>query len=119
MPIDEQSAKRLSVQRSESFRGRAPGSIASLSRWKIVAVSCRCSELLKLRFDGVVIRRSGARCSERFDRGSFISMDFRPSNFIHAEGFRREASSQHDCASHCLDVDSCDRFDSVPSFFRS
>ncbi|QNI36590.1 TIGR03013 family XrtA/PEP-CTERM system glycosyltransferase [Edaphobacter albus] len=92
--VPEEKEERKEAFRSalQSFRGRAQG----LDR-VIVALEDRrgevpLRELLKLRFDGVVIEEAGALL-ERLT-GKLYLDGLRPSNFIYSEGFRVKPSQQ-------------------------
>lgn len=91
-PADKQERRDTFGQALESFRGRTP----RVNR-VIVAMEDRrgelpLRELLKLRFDGVLIEESGALL-ERLT-GKLYLDGLRPSSFIYSEGFRVKPSQQ-------------------------
>lgn len=92
VPEEKEERKEAFRAALQSFRGRAQG----LDR-VIVALEDRrgevpLRELLKLRFDGVVIEEAGALL-ERLT-GKLYLDGLRPSNFIYSEGFRVRPSQQ-------------------------
>jgi sugar transferase (PEP-CTERM system associated) len=92
MPTDREERKEAFKAMLESFRGRARG----IDR-VVVALEDRrgelpLRELLKLRFDGVVIEEAGSLL-ERLT-GKLYLDGLRPSNFIYSEGFRVRPSQQ-------------------------
>lgn len=92
MPTDKEERREAFRTALESFRGRA----MSVDR-VVVALEDRrgelpLRELLKLRFDGVVIEEAGALL-ERLT-GKLYLDGLRPSNFIYSEGFRVKPSQQ-------------------------
>lgn len=91
-PFDRAERRESYGHALESFRGRTPG----VNR-VIVAIEDRrgelpLRELLKLRFDGVLIEESGALL-ERLT-GKLYLDGLRPSSFIYSEGFRVKPSQQ-------------------------
>ncbi|HTH52319.1 MAG TPA: TIGR03013 family XrtA/PEP-CTERM system glycosyltransferase [Edaphobacter sp.] len=89
---EKQERKEAFSTALESFRGRNPG----IDR-VIIALEDRrgelpLRELLKLRFDGVIIEEAGALL-ERLT-GKLYLDGLRPSNFIYSEGFRVRPSQQ-------------------------
>lgn len=91
-PLEKQERKEAFSAALASFRGRAPG----IDR-VIIALEDRrgelpLRELLKLRFDGVLIEEAGALL-ERLT-GKLYLDGLRPSNFIYSEGFRVRPSQQ-------------------------
>jgi sugar transferase (PEP-CTERM system associated) len=91
-PTDRDARRESFAQMLQSFRGRTPG----VNR-VIVAMEDRRGELpqrelLKLRFDGVLIEESGALL-ERLT-GKLYLDGLRPSSFIYSEGFRVKPSQQ-------------------------
>ncbi|HEU4634823.1 MAG TPA: TIGR03013 family XrtA/PEP-CTERM system glycosyltransferase [Edaphobacter sp.] len=92
MPVDRDERKQAVKATLESFRGRT----RSVDR-VVVALEDRrgelpLRELLKLRFDGVVIEEAGSLL-ERLT-GKLYLDGLRPSNFIYSEGFRVRPSQQ-------------------------
>lgn len=92
VPEEKEERKEAFRAALQSFRGRAQG----IDR-VIVALEDRrgevpLRELLKLRFDGVVIEEAGALL-ERLT-GKLYLDGLRPSNFIYSEGFRVRPSQQ-------------------------
>jgi len=92
MPLNKEERKEAFSVILESFRGRSP----RVDR-VVVALEDRrgelpLRELLKLRFDGVVIEEAGVLL-ERLT-GKLYLDGLRPSNFIYAEGFRVRPSQQ-------------------------
>jgi len=90
--VDRDDRRNSFAQALESFRGRTP----AVNR-VIVAMEDRRGELpqrelLKLRFDGVLIEESGALL-ERLT-GKLYLDGLRPSSFIYSEGFRLKPSQQ-------------------------
>jgi sugar transferase (PEP-CTERM system associated) len=92
MPLDKQERKEALSSMLESFRGRTP----RIDRVVIALEDRRgelpLRELLKLRFDGVVIEEAGSLL-ERLT-GKLYLDGLRPSNFIYGEGFRVRPSQQ-------------------------
>ncbi|RZU42457.1 TIGR03013 family XrtA/PEP-CTERM system glycosyltransferase [Edaphobacter modestus] len=92
MPVDKGERREAFSMALESFRGRNPG----IDRVVIALEDRRgelpLRELLKLRFDGVVIEEAGALL-ERLT-GKLYLDGLRPSNFIYSEGFRVKPSQQ-------------------------
>jgi sugar transferase (PEP-CTERM system associated) len=92
MPVDKSERREAFSAALESFRGRAPG----IDRVVIALEDRRgelpLRELLKLRFDGVLIEEAGALL-ERLT-GKLYLDGLRPSNFIYSEGFRVKPSQQ-------------------------
>ncbi|HMG02201.1 MAG TPA: TIGR03013 family XrtA/PEP-CTERM system glycosyltransferase [Edaphobacter sp.] len=92
MPTDKAERKEAFRTALESFRGRSPG----IDRVVIALEDRRgelpLRELLKLRFDGVVIEEAGSLL-ERLT-GKLYLDGLRPSNFIYSEGFRVKPSQQ-------------------------
>lgn len=92
VPLDKGGRKEAFSAALESFRGRALG----IDRVVIALEDRRgelpLRELLKLRFDGVVIEEAGALL-ERLT-GKLYLDGLRPSNFIYSEGFRVKPSQQ-------------------------
>ncbi|MDE1178118.1 MAG: TIGR03013 family PEP-CTERM/XrtA system glycosyltransferase [Edaphobacter sp.] len=91
-PADKSERKEWFGHTLDSFRGRTP----DVNR-VIVAMEDRrgelpLRELLKLRFDGVLIEESGALL-ERLT-GKLYLDGLRPSSFIYSEGFRMRPSQQ-------------------------
>jgi sugar transferase (PEP-CTERM system associated) len=76
----------------ESFRGRNPGVDRVVIALEDRRGELPLRELLKLRFDGVVIEEAGALL-ERLT-GKLYLDGLRPSNFIYSEGFRVKPSQQ-------------------------
>jgi sugar transferase (PEP-CTERM system associated) len=92
MPTDREERREAVKTALESFRGTARG----VDR-VVVALEDRrgelpLRELLKLRFDGVVIEEAGSLL-ERLT-GKLYLDGLRPSNFIYSEGFRVRPSQQ-------------------------
>lgn len=92
MPVDREERKEAVKATLESFRGQA----RNIDR-VVVALEDRrgelpLRELLKLRFDGVVIEEAGSLL-ERLT-GKLYLDGLRPSNFIYSEGFRVKPSQQ-------------------------
>ncbi|MEG9434856.1 TIGR03013 family PEP-CTERM/XrtA system glycosyltransferase [Edaphobacter sp. HDX4] len=92
MPTDKEERREAFRAALESFRGRA----MAIDRIVIALEDRRgelpLRELLKLRFDGVVIEEAGALL-ERLT-GKLYLDGLRPSNFIYSEGFRVKPSQQ-------------------------
>lgn len=92
MPVDPEERREAFKATLESFRGRA----RSIDRVVVALEDRRGSlplrELLKLRFDGVVIEEAGSLL-ERLT-GKLYLDGLRPSNFIYSEGFRVRPSQQ-------------------------
>lgn len=92
MPTDKVERREAFSTMLESFRGRTP----AIDRVVIALEDRRgelpLRELLKLRFDGVVIEEAGALL-ERLT-GKLYLDGLRPSNFIYGEGFRVKPSQQ-------------------------
>lgn len=92
LSLDREERKEAVRAMLESFRGRHP----KIERVVIALEDRRgelpLRELLKLRFDGVVIEESGSLL-ERLT-GKLYLDGLRPSNFIYAEGFRVKPSQQ-------------------------
>jgi sugar transferase (PEP-CTERM system associated) len=92
MPVDKSERRDAFSAALQSFRGRAPG----IDRVVIALEDRRgelpLRELLKLRFDGVLIEEAGALL-ERLT-GKLYLDGLRPSNFIYSEGFRVKPSQQ-------------------------
>jgi sugar transferase (PEP-CTERM system associated) len=92
MPVDREERREAFKATLESFRGRA----RSIDRVVVALEDRRGSlplrELLKLRFDGVVIEEAGSLL-ERLT-GKLYLDGLRPSNFIYSEGFRVRPSQQ-------------------------
>jgi len=92
MPTDKAERKEAFSAALESFRGRAPGVDRVIIALEDRRGELPLRELLKLRFDGVVIEEAGALL-ERLT-GKLYLDGLRPSNFIYAEGFRVKPSQQ-------------------------
>jgi sugar transferase (PEP-CTERM system associated) len=91
-PLDKRERRESFAQALESFHGKNP----SVNR-VIVAIEDRrgelpLRELLKLRFNGVLIEESGALL-ERLT-GKLYLDGLHPSSFIYSEGFRVKPSQQ-------------------------
>lgn len=92
MPVDREERKQAFKATLQSFRDHARG----IDR-VVVALEDRrgelpLRELLKLRFDGVVVEEAGSLL-ERLT-GKLYLDGLRPSNFIYSEGFRVKPSQQ-------------------------
>lgn len=92
MPTDKAERKEAFSVALESFRGRAPGVDRVIIALEDRRGELPLRELLKLRFDGVVIEEAGALL-ERLT-GKLYLDGLRPSNFIYSEGFRVKPSQQ-------------------------
>lgn len=92
MPTDKLERKEAFRAALESFRGRAPGVDRVIIALEDRRGELPLRELLKLRFDGVVIEEAGALL-ERLT-GKLYLDGLRPSNFIYSEGFRVKPSQQ-------------------------
>jgi sugar transferase (PEP-CTERM system associated) len=92
LPTDKVERREAFSTTLESFRGRTP----AIDRVVIALEDRRgelpLRELLKLRFDGVVIEEAGALL-ERLT-GKLYLDGLRPSDFIYGEGFRVKPSQQ-------------------------
>lgn len=91
-PLDKQERKEAFRAALESFRGRNPGVDRVIIALEDRRGELPLRELLKLRFDGVIIEEAGALL-ERLT-GKLYLDGLRPSNFIYSEGFRVKPSQQ-------------------------
>ena len=92
MPTDKAERKEAFSAALESFRGRSGGVDRVVIALEDRRGELPLRELLKLRFDGVLIEEAGALL-ERLT-GKLYLDGLRPSNFIYSEGFRVKPSQQ-------------------------
>jgi sugar transferase (PEP-CTERM system associated) len=92
MPVEKSERREAFSVALESFRGRNPGVDRVVIALEDRRGELPLRELLKLRFDGVVIEEAGALL-ERLT-GKLYLDGLRPSNFIYSEGFRVKPSQQ-------------------------
>jgi sugar transferase (PEP-CTERM system associated) len=92
VPLDKLERKESFAQALESFRGKTPAVTRVIVAMEDRRGELPLRELLKLRFDGVLIEESGALL-ERLT-GKLYLDGLRPSSFIYSEGFRVKPSQQ-------------------------
>jgi sugar transferase (PEP-CTERM system associated) len=92
VPADKAERKEAFSAALESFRGQSPGVDRVIIALEDRRGELPLRELLKLRFDGVVIEEAGSLL-ERLT-GKLYLDGLRPSSFIYSEGFRVRPSQQ-------------------------
>jgi sugar transferase (PEP-CTERM system associated) len=92
VPTDKAERKEAFTAALESFRGQSPGVDRVIIALEDRRGELPLRELLKLRFDGVVIEEAGSLL-ERLT-GKLYLDGLRPSSFIYSEGFRVRPSQQ-------------------------